>query len=137
MKLNKQVMRDLKNYKYNTKTIESPKGQVINHLIIISLGNKEKHDSGYPYIRVFGCTSAVGGKLIELGCWHDHICYYVPVNIDSIGKNIFRVMPWCQKKEWKIKDRFISCSSLSVGNTSDYYKETQLTPTLDKYIIIS
>ena len=66
----------------------------IYQLIVFVSDNRRLHDSGYPFIRIFG---DIGKKrLIDLG-WHDHYIIEYPVNIDSYGKNIFRIMPLINK----------------------------------------
>jgi len=114
--MNKQEIKDLKKHGYNPEKIIEPKGQILNGLIIMSNGSKELHDSGYPFIRIYG---VVEDGLVELG-WHDHYICAVPVNIDSLGKNIFHLFLWCAKeKKLKVKDNFISCSSFEIGDMYD------------------
>lgn len=114
MKLTKTEIKDLARYGYNANEIIKPNGQLVGRIIVISHGHREVHDSGYPFIKIIG-VSHEDGKLIDLG-WHDHYISYVPVNTDSLGKNIFRVFPWAGSKPWKISDHFISCSTFQIGN---------------------
>jgi len=123
MKLTKTEIRDLKAYGYDTNKIQPCKRNAeISHIIVISHGNRRKHDSGYPFIKIIG----VGKKdeLYNLG-WHDHIVSYVPTNTDSLGKNIFRIAPWLEMK-WKLYENFISVSSFMIGNISYNPKEVIL-----------
>lgn len=64
-------------------------GKEIQTLIVISLGRAKLHDSGYPYIQVYGAD--IGGVLYDLGR-HDHI-WLRPrwANMDSLGANVFRI----------------------------------------------
>jgi len=121
MKLNKTEKNILKQY-YDVEQIIEPKGQVINHLVVMSCGRKQMHDSGYPFIRILGVLKG-SNTLINLG-YHDHILIEEMVNIDSLGKNIFRIMPWMHK-DFKLEDWFISVSSFIIGsylreNKSEY-----------------
>lgn len=114
--MNKQEIKDLKKHGINPDKIIKANGQVVSGLIIMSNGSKELHDSGYPFIRIFG---VLGEELVDLG-WHDHWVSYVPTNTDSNGKNIFHVFPWLSKeKKWKIDDNFISCSSFEIGSYNE------------------
>ena len=119
MELTKTEVRDLKKHKYDPGNILPPNGQEITHLIVVSHGNKKVHDSGYPFIKILGVGK--DNNLINLG-WHDHFLSYVPINIDSLGKNIFRVMKWYTKQRWKIMENFISCSTFQIGNVSGWSK---------------
>jgi hypothetical protein len=110
MELNKQEIEDLKEHGYELSD-KSPNGLIVSGLIVISHGNKELHDSGYPYIKIFGI---IGKELVSLG-WHDHWISYVPTNTDSFGKNIFHIMPWCEKRKWKVNKNFISLSTFQIG----------------------
>ena len=111
-KLTKQEIRDLTKHGYELSD-KSPKGLVVKGLIVISHGNKDLHDSGYPFIKIFGIMD--DNKLVSLG-WHDHWISYVPTNTDSLGKNIFHIMPWYQKLKWKVRDDFIPFSTFQIGD---------------------
>jgi len=111
--MNKQEIRDLKKYNFHPKNIVKPNGQILSGLIVMSDGNKELHDSGYPFIRIYGI---IENGLVDLG-WHDHYICNIPVNIDSLGKNIFRIFLWRGRgKKLKVKDNFFSCSTFQVGD---------------------
>jgi len=114
--LNKQELKDLAKHGYKLSN-KNPSGSVVSGLIVVSNGNKELHDSGYPFIKIFGI---VGKELVSLG-WHDHWISYVPTNTDSFGKNIFHIFPWMNlNKIWKIRDNFMSFSTFQIG---DYNSE--------------
>lgn len=113
--LNKQEERDLKKRGYKLSK-KKPNGLVVRSLIVMSHGNRELHDSGYPFIKIFGVIE--GNKLVFLG-WHDHWISYVPTNTDSFGKNIFHIMPWLTKKQWKVKHNFMSLSTFQIGDYMD------------------
>jgi len=111
--MNKQEIKDLKKHGYDPKKLIEPNGQILNGLIIMSNGSKELHDSGYPYIRVYGIAK---DGLVDLG-WHDHYVCNVPVNIDSFGKNIFHLFLWSSgDRVLKVIDNFSCCSSLLIGD---------------------
>lgn len=82
---------------------------IINSLIIFVSDTRKKHDSGYPYIRVFGEID--NNKLIDLG-WHDHIMIECFVNIDSFDKNVFHIMSW--GVPFYIKGYNMWCSSFMI-----------------------
>jgi len=112
--MNKQEIKNLKDYKYNPDNIVEPNEQVLNGLIIMSNGTKELHDNGYPFIRIFGI---IADGLVDLG-WHDNYVCYEPVNIDSLGKNIFHLMLWCNRsKKLKVPKDFLPCSTFEIGDT--------------------
>lgn len=112
-KLNKKEKENLNNRGYSFIE-ENPSSIIIDSLIVISHGNKELHDSGYPFIKIFGVVEK--NKMIFLG-WHDHWISYVPTNTDSLGKNIFHVMPWISgKKKWKVTENFMSFSTFQIGD---------------------
>jgi hypothetical protein len=111
--MNKQEIKDLKKYNYNPNNIIEPNGQILSGLIIMSNGNKELHDSGFPFIRIYGIIT---NGLVDLG-WHDHYLCYEPVNIDSLGKNIFHLMLWYnRRKKLKVRDNFVPCSTFEIGD---------------------
>ena len=111
LKLTKQELRDLKQHGYELTKLEKPNEQDIHHLIVISNGNKELHDSGYPYIKIIGVVrekfdesiKQFRNKYVNLG-WHDHFLLLTHANVDSLGKNIFRVMCWETGKPWNLED---------------------------------
>ncbi len=87
-------------------------GQPIDNVIFVVHDERDKHDSGYPYIIAFGCLKGTT-KLIQMG-WHDHYFAYLALNTDALGKNIFRVACWDNNIQMKIKKNFIPYSSLSL-----------------------
>lgn len=120
--LNKQEVKDLAKHGYRLSEM-NPNGLIVSGLIVVSNGNKELHDSGFPYIKIFGIF---GSELVSLG-WHDHWISNVPTNTDSFGKNIFHIFPWCNKKKWKVDENFILCSTFQIG---DFYDKD------DEFIIL-
>jgi len=102
IRLTKEEKRDLKYYGYNPEDIlEPPSNQEIDSLILISRGRKTLHDSGYPFILVLGSNTKTH-QLYDLGDNHDAIWFPDDysnsskqsehnVNVDSLGKNIFRI----------------------------------------------
>ena len=92
------------------------RGREVKYIIVVSHGRKELHDSGYPYIKIIGVTK---DAFLNLG-YHDHFVSYVPTNTDSLGKNVFRVMPWDGKIPWVISDTFWSSSSFVIGTRERY-----------------
>lgn len=126
MKLTKKELKDLKKYGCDITILEKANGVIINSLIVLSNGLRNLHDSGFPLIKIIGVTK--GKHYVDLG-YHDHFLCYVPVNVDSFGKNIFHLMPWVNnKKEWKVCDTFISCSTFSIGDI--YYDDN------GKYVVL-
>lgn len=110
--MNQQEIKDIKKHGYNPDNVVEPNEQILSSLIIMSNGSKELHDSGYPFIRIFGI---IPDGLVDLG-WHDHYLCYVPVNIDSLGKNIFHLMLWGNRdKKLKVSKHFTSCSTFEIG----------------------
>ena len=123
--MKRREKRDLKKHGYSPKNIIKPNGQTLSGLIIISKGSKELHDSGYPFIRIYGI---VKDALVDLGS-HDHYLCYDPINVDSLGKNIFHLMLWCnKKKKLKVPKNFTPYSTFEIGNM--YEKD-------DNFILIS
>lgn len=116
--LNKQELRDLEKYGYKLSS-KDPDGLIVSGLVVISNGNKDLHDSGYPFIKIFG---VVGEELVSLG-WHDHWISYVPTNTDSFGKNIFHVFPWMGDRKWKVTENFMSTSTFQIGEYNDSNNE--------------
>ena len=94
------------------------RGQEISDIIVFSLGRRGVHDSGYPFLRMIGRQYTQGVessiKYFDLG-WHDHFICNIRVNIDSYGKNLFRVMPWGGSKSFRVSPHFISCSTFEIG----------------------
>ena len=88
---------------------DKPDGQEVSGVLMIVHNPKDRHDSGYPFIRAFGVTK--GNRLVDMG-WHDHYVCYLPTNTDTLHKNIFRVFGWCNKEQFRIRNSFMSCSTL-------------------------
>ena len=109
------------NNKYGGKftfTKLSPNNKTkIESIFVIVYDERTLHDSGYPFIRIFG--EIEGKKLIDLG-WHDHILTQMPTNMDSYGKNILHIMPWDSKTEgfW-IRGNNIWCSTFEIKETGE------------------
>lgn len=80
----------------------------IDHVVMVVHNPSRKHDSGYPFIRAFGSKK---DTLYDMG-WHDHYLTDVGVNTDALGKNIWRVMPWCEDGKWRTIANGIWCSTL-------------------------
>jgi hypothetical protein len=68
---------------------------VVSSLFIYVSDTRKKHESGYPFIRIFGEVS--NKELIDLG-WHDHYLSYMPINVDAYAKNLFHIFPWGNEK---------------------------------------
>ena len=125
MELTKREIRDIRAYDDSfdpdkIQSCEEARGQKISDIIVVSLGRKGMHDSGYPFLRMIGRQYEQGVKpkvkYFDLG-WHDHYICNVPVNVDSYGKNVFRVAPWMNRGEgWKVSPHFISCSTFEIGS---------------------
>ena len=131
-KLNKNEIKCLAKFGYKVKensNIEDVRGLVVDGLIIISNGIKKLHESGYPFIKIFGI---VGRELYFLG-WHDNYISNIPVNTDSFGKNIFHIFPWIDKlqRKWKVSDSFISLSTFQIGENMYVVEENK------NYIILN
>jgi len=95
---------------------ETPKKKTeIEYLIVFVSDTRRKHDSGYPFIRIFG--KGKDRELIDFG-WHDHFVSEIPINVDSLAKNIFRVMVWGKHRFW-IKGNNIWCSSLVIRESDE------------------
>lgn len=120
MKLTKNEIESLKSFNCDITNIRKPKGDILYHLLVISHGRKDLHDSGYPYIKIIGFTK--DNQAINLG-WHDHLICNEQVNIDSFGKNVFNIMPWDGKRKFKVCDNFISCSTFEIGRL--FYKDNK------------
>jgi hypothetical protein len=111
--MNKDEVVSMSRYGYDGLTILKPNEQIINSIIAISNGRGRLHDSGFPYIQVYGETE--DKALVDLGV-HDHIWFYEceDVNIDSLGKNIFRYFSHQWNGMMKICSKFIPCSTLMI-----------------------
>lgn len=118
--LNKKEEKDLKSHGYSLKLKTDPSGLIVKGIIVISNGNKELHDSGYPYIKILGILE--NKKLVFLG-WHDHYLSHISTNTDSLGKNIFHVFPWASIKKWKVRENFSSYSTFEIGDYNHENKE--------------
>ena len=122
MKLTLDEIRDIRSYDNNfnpdnVMLTNKSLGQVINDILIVSNGRGELHDSGYPFIRVIGRQyTSPQITYFDLG-WHDHCLCNIPVNIDSYGKNIFRILPHFSYKNFVVSPHFISVSTFEVGCT--------------------
>jgi len=106
-------MKELKllEKKWGLKLVELPKGDLeIESLFVIVYDTRKLHDSGYPFIRIFG--EIKGKKIVDLG-WHDHYLVNVPINVDAYGKNIFHIMPWMNTK-FQIKGGVWFCSTFEI-----------------------
>lgn len=130
--LNKQEKRDLKRHGLPTEVqIKDVSGKEVWGILVVSAGNKEVHDSSYPFIKIFGVVRD-SDKLLFLG-WHDHWIAHVPTNTDSLGKNIFFVKPWMRLR-WKVTDSFMSLSTFEIGNY--YLDENSLDEKSEKFVIL-
>lgn len=123
MEFTKNEIKSINEYEqgeFNPENLASPeesRGREVKYIIVVSHGRKDMHDSGYPFIKILGRTEH---SFLNLG-WHDHFLSYVPTNTDSLGKNVFRVMPWNEgDKAWVVSDIFCSLSTFSIGE-SPYY----------------
>lgn len=122
MKFTKSEIKAINEYeggKFNPDllgTIKDARGKHIQYIIVVSHGRKNMHDSGYPFIKILG--RGKDGEFYNLG-WHDHWLAYVSTNTDSLGKNVFRVMPWIERdKPWVVHDSFWSGSTFQIGEYS-------------------
>jgi len=122
MNLTKEEVKSIRVYDSSfdpeqVKSTAEARGQEISDLIVVSLGRREMHDSGYPFVQIIGRQyerkPKAEIKYYDLGL-HDHFICNLRVNIDSYGKNIFRVMPWGCKK-WQVSPHFMPCSSFEIG----------------------
>jgi len=95
-----------------------PSGKIKIHSLFVFVSDTRRlHDSGYPFIRIFGEID--GKRLIDLG-WHDHYLIEFPVNVEAYGKNVFHIMPWGRKPDgfWIRGDNFW-CSTFEIENTGE------------------
>jgi hypothetical protein len=116
MKLTKQEIKSIQKYypAFDLKKIKEVTQEVpIGSFIMISNGNKELHDSGYPLIKIIGIS---GKEFYNLGENHDHVICNQSVNIDSFGKNIFQIMPWGNRKDKWVTAPFW-CSTFELTET--------------------
>ena len=115
MKLNREQKRLLNN-KYGGKfkfiDLYPKKRTKIKSLFVVVYDERTLHDSGYPFLRIFG--EIEDKKLIDLG-WHDHFLTCRSTNTDSYGKNILHIMPWYSSKGgfW-ISGNNIWCSTFEI-----------------------
>jgi len=122
MKFTKNEIKSINEYERNEfnpellGSIKDARGKKLDYIIVVSHGRRDMHDSGYPYIKILGRNEA---GFFNLG-WHDHFLCQVPVNIDSLGKNVYRVMPWSSKTPWVVSHSFISVSTFEIGKPSYY-----------------
>jgi len=113
------VMKELQRLKkkFGLNLVELPKGDLdIKCLFVIVSDTRKLHDSGYPFIRIFG--EMEGNKIIDL-CWYDHYLINIPIIVYAYGKNLFRIMPgfFTKGKEienFKIKGRIWFCSIFEI-----------------------
>jgi len=124
MELTKKEIRDIQAYddSFNPDNIRGTRearGEEISDIIVVSLGRRGMHDSGYPFLRMIGRQYEQGVnpsvKYFDLG-WHDHFICNIPVNIDSYGKNIFRIFPWGRVRHWQVSPHFLSVSTFEIGS---------------------
>ena len=109
MELTKYQKKCLLKQHYDPESIIAPNEQLIKAFIIISNGFKHPHESGYPFIKVLGCTE--DRHLVDLGK-HDHIAIYdQTINMDSIGTNMFHF--WLYKNV-RLAKGFFPCSSIGI-----------------------
>ena len=128
MELNKSEIKTINEYeqgKFNPEeigSIEDARGKQLYYIILISHGRRYMHDSGYPFIKMIG--KGTDGKFYNLG-WHDHYICNEPSNTDSLGKNVFRLMPWCNDKPWVVSNGFWSSSTIEIGEPTYYSKRSE------------
>jgi len=110
---NLNIIRLLKNQGYKWPPKEPYKGLELEYLMLISLGREKLHDSGYPFIQVYGVDK--DKNLYDLGI-HDHVWFYKlrEVNVDSIGANIFRM--WTNKRIKVKSTHFVSSLKVDENN---------------------
>lgn len=116
-------MKDKKEYeilkKWGLEVIDKKPSErtKIKSLYVFVSDTRTLHDSGYPFIRIFG--EIEDKKLIDLG-WHDHYVIEFPVNIDAVGRNVFHIFPWVKESAgfW-ISGNNIWVSSFNIGKTGE------------------
>jgi hypothetical protein len=88
----------------------------VRSVIVIVNNPRHRHNSGYPFIRAFAITNSnmhARGRIFfdmhDIG-WHDHFMLKAKVNVDALGKNIFRIMPYMNAtgQTWKARPMFVS-----------------------------
>jgi len=112
--INKNEIKILQKWGYQNynEDIKFSRNKKLKEFIFIVSDCRYKHDSGYPFIRVLGVIKGTK-NLFNLG-WHDHIdLRQGNLNVDSLGKNVFRL--FCHET-LKVCDYFWSCSSLVIEN---------------------
>ena len=107
----KKELKILEKWKYKFVDQTPTERTVIEEVIIFVHDTRVKHESGYPLIRIFGNIG--NNKLISLG-WHDHFLIYQTVNIDALGKNVFRVMHWGLSEKFWFRGSTIWRSSFEI-----------------------
>jgi len=89
----------------------SPKERTkIEDLFVYVNDTRKLHESGFPFIRIFGNIGK--NQLIDLG-WHDHYLIYCLTNTDVYGKNLFHIMRWNEVKFY-IKGNNFWCSTFEI-----------------------
>lgn len=135
MELTKREIRDIKAYDdtfdpAKIQSYEEARGKEIRDILVVSLGRRGMHDSGYPFLLMLGRGYVQSSKpsitYYDLG-WHDHFICNISVNIDSYGKNIFRVFPWGKFREWRVSPHFLPVSTFEIGS---YFPDIQPENTL-------
>jgi hypothetical protein len=114
--MDKQEYELIKKKGYEIISTESKERTEIKLLLVFVSDTRKLHDSGYPFIRIFGEIDK--NKLIDLG-WHDHYIINCSVNIDSLGKNLFRIMPWLRTTIFWINKNPIWCSSFEITSEGE------------------
>jgi len=113
-------MIKLLNNKYGNKFIfmdENLKDKTTIHSLFCFVSDERRlHDSGYPFIRIFG--EIENNRLIDLG-WHDHFITKCQTNTDSYGKNIFHIMPWSSKIEFWIRGNNFWYSTFKINEDGE------------------
>ena len=102
----------LEEHGYKWPPLTPKGGELVRELILVSL--EELHESGYPYIQVYGATPE--RVLCDLGK-HDHVKFNPgSVNIDSLGPNVFRI--WLPKP--------VTVNSMPIFSTLEIYDDYTL-----------
>jgi len=100
---------------YVITDIKPTKRTEIKSLFVYVHDLRKRHDSGYPYIKIFG--EIENKQLIDLG-WHDHYLINNSVNIDAYGKNLFHIFKWRGNPFW-ISGNNILVSTFSIDTTGE------------------